>query len=173
MYRRKDILTEELARLYFEEECSIPVIEKRLNCTKQLIQNRFRKAGLKFRSVKEAMDLAIKHGRRIQSGEGSPNWGNGRCITADGYIFLRRPNHPKAQRDGYVREHLIVWEEFNKMPLPKGYIIHHVNGIKADNRIKNLLAIPLGQHSPGLTVKEVQKRLREVEAELSQQRLKI
>jgi hypothetical protein len=60
-----------------------------------------------------------------------------------------------------------VWEEAHGAMLPDGYVVHHMNGVKNDNRIENLLAIEKYKHSPSLTVKEVQRRLREVEQELA------
>lgn len=57
--------------------------------------------------------------------------------------------------DGYIRktingvrtmDHVLVWEKhFGKKP--KGYHIHHKNGVRHDNRIKNLEALkPLDHH---------------------------
>lgn len=103
------------------------------------------------------------------SGERHPSWKGGRFHQKSGYVFVMSPSHPRANKGGYVPEHILVWEEAHNHPLPENWIIHHINGIKGDNRPKNLLAMPRQGHSPSLTVKEVQKRLREVEAELSQQ----
>lgn len=80
---RTDISTEELKALYFDKQLSIPEIEVRLGCTKGLVKYRFQKANLKLRTVKEAMNVAIAHGRRIQSGEGSPHWGAGSKVNDD------------------------------------------------------------------------------------------
>ena len=46
--------------------------------------------------------------------------------------------------DGFIKpEHLVVWERnFGKKP--KGAVIHHINGIKDDNRIENLMLFPNG-----------------------------
>lgn len=58
---------------------------------------------------------------------------------SDGYVWVFRPNHPKARADGYVLEHSVVMEEFLKVPLPAGANVHHRNRKRHDNRVENLL----------------------------------
>lgn len=40
----------------------------------------------------------------------------------------------------------MVWEEYYGRDVPAGYHIHHINGIRNDNRIENLLALPASEH---------------------------
>jgi len=74
-------------------------------------------------------------------------------------------------KQGWVWEHILVWEKANGMPLPDGHVIHHLNGIKHDNRPQNLIALPTSQHHYALYFQSLKKRIRDLEAELSQQRL--
>jgi len=60
-----------------------------------------------------------------------------------------------------VPEHLAVWEEANGRRLPDGWVIHHLNGIKTDNRLRNLSALPNMKHMLVLAAKA--KRIRELE----------
>ena len=102
-------------------------------------------------------------------GELNPNWRGGRYIQKNtGYVMIRMPRHPRAGTNGYVFEHIVAWEQHFGHPLPNGYVIHHINGVRHDNRHQNLLALPRKGHSPALNVKEIQARLRDVEAQLSQ-----
>ncbi|MDR3062876.1 MAG: HNH endonuclease [Methanobrevibacter sp.] len=39
------------------------------------------------------------------------------------------------------RLHILIWEDHYKLKKPDGYVIHHINGIKADNRIQNLQCV--------------------------------
>lgn len=43
-------------------------------------------------------------------------------------------------------EHVKVWEDHNG-PLPAGYVVHHINGDKQDNRIDNLQAMRRSEHT--------------------------
>lgn len=49
------------------------------------------------------------------------------------------PDHPRADRNGYVMEHILVAEKALGHYLPSGSVIHHVNEIKDDNRSSNLV----------------------------------
>jgi hypothetical protein len=66
-----------------------------------------------------------------------PNWKGGR-INMRGYIMLKMPKHPNADRRGYVYEHRFVMAEKIGRPLGNDEIVHHVNGVTTDNRIANL-----------------------------------
>lgn len=45
-----------------------------------------------------------------------------------------------------IKQHRIVWESQHG-PIPKGWCVHHKNGIKHDNRIENLECMPHGAHT--------------------------
>ena len=96
-------------------------------------------------------------------GENNPNWKNG-WTRSEGYIYKRvKPTGEKGHP--YYAEHRIVWEEkYGK--LPDGYIVHHLNGNKSDNRLENLQARPRKEHSPKSIVEPYQKRIRELEDQL-------
>lgn len=65
------------------------------------------------------------------------NWKGGRGLTAEGYIYLYQPNHPKAIR-GRILEHRFIMEKKLKRFLRQGESVHHKNGIRNDNRQENL-----------------------------------
>ncbi len=99
-------------------------------------------------------------------GDKNPLWKGGRYHTC-GYVIAYSPSHQRANENGYVYEHILIWEKWNNKFLPKGWVIHHLNGIKDDNRITNLQALPNKKHSFILEVKS--KRIQELEALLKQQ----
>jgi len=59
-------------------------------------------------------------------------------IDKDGYRVIYKPEHPNAMKKGYILEHRFVLSEHIGRPLTKKEMVHHINGDKQDNRIKNL-----------------------------------
>lgn len=73
-----------------------------------------------------------------QSGPNNPAWRGGRVIDADGYILLKRNDHPNADRHGYVREHRLVMEEQLGRLLTREEVVDHIDGNRANNDPSNL-----------------------------------
>lgn len=70
------------------------------------------------------------------SGKNHPNWKGG---TQDrGYWFIYKPNHLKSLRNGYVKRCILVMEKMLGRPLKPKEVVHHINGIRNDDRKKNL-----------------------------------
>lgn len=80
---------------------------------------------------------ACKHGHNFR-GEGNRQWKGGRAMSSQGYAMVRAPGHDNARQNGYVLEHRLVMSNHLGRPLDDNEIVHHINGIKTDNRIENL-----------------------------------
>lgn len=89
-----------------------------------------------------------------QRGEKSFHWKGG-IAKHRGYILLRSPNHPHVNSSGYVFKHRLAIEEHIGRYLHSWETVHHVNGIRDDNRIENLKLLPSGEHNT--RVQEVYK----------------
>lgn len=70
--------------------------------------------------------------------EKSSSWKGGRKKTKSGYVMLLIPEHHRADKNGYVMEHIVIFERETGIEIPDGCCIHHINGDKSDNRISNL-----------------------------------
>ncbi len=61
-----------------------------------------------------------------------------RTKTGQGYVLIWKPDHPNATLQNRVLEHVLVMEEhIGRLLYPKE-TVHHMNGVKDDNRIENL-----------------------------------
>ena len=65
---------------------------------------------------------------------------DGRLKSFYGYIMIYKPDHPYAirQKQSYVPEHRLIMENHIGRYLRPSERVHHINGIKDDNRIENL-----------------------------------
>lgn len=61
-----------------------------------------------------------------------------RYETPSGYVMLYEPEHPNAQKNGMVLEHVKVMSDRMGRPLWSDENVHHVNGQRGDNRLSNL-----------------------------------
>lgn len=77
----------------------------------------------------------------------SGKWNGGKRIRHDGYIQILSPEHPHCSKDGYVMEHRLVMEQILGRYLSEEEIVHHINGVRDDNRPENLfLFASNGEH---------------------------
>jgi hypothetical protein len=65
----------------------------------------------------------------------NPNWRGGIFIRNDGYVAIH------INDNEYELEHRLVMEQFLGRKLLSGEIVHHINGIRNDNRLENLMLL--------------------------------
>jgi len=105
-----------------------------------------------------------------KSGDNRPRWSGGKRVKR-GYVFVRitkdDPMFVMADHNGWVLEHRLVVARRIGRPLAEGEVVHHINGIKSDNRDSNLQLLVEKRHNSHLVTKELQRRLRDLEARVT------
>lgn len=92
----------------------------------------------------------------------------------DGYIQVYYPKHPDGTRNGFVLEHRLVAEQKYGRRILKTEHVHHLNGVKDDNRPENLEVISPSAHARISTAqgkaqrKEIKNRLEEAEKRIEE-----
>ena len=142
----KNIPEKTLRYLYLELKLAQWQIAKEYHCTQSSISHALKKFGIPIRTHDEQIKaFKEKHGYK--------KW-----INDSGYVMMRV--NGKA-----VREHRFIMEQKLGRPLLKTEGVHHVNGIRTDNREENLV-LTTQQHG-GWTLKKVlEARIADLEAEI-------
>ena len=69
----------------------------------------------------------------------------------NGYNLIYCPNHPSAMKsenwNGFIYEHVYIYEKEYNIIVPKGFHIHHIDLDKSNNDISNLIMLSVGDHS--------------------------
>lgn len=73
--------------------------------------------------------------------EKSPSWKGG-ITKSRGYILIHSPNHPFKDAHNYVRQSHLVMEKILGRYIQPHERVHHINGIKDDDRPENLKYFP-------------------------------
>jgi len=80
-----------------------------------------------------------------KKGPNNPFWKGGKYKdNQTGYVYIYSPEHPSANKKGYVPEHRIVIEELIGRYLRSNEAVYHKNKVKDDNDIDNLEIIVMG-----------------------------
>lgn len=103
-----------------------------------------------------------------------PNWKGGKS-SSWGYIVIRiNKDNPYFDmctptpngKSGYVREHRLVMAKEMGRPLIPTELVHHINGVRSDNRVENLCVTERGEHEHRTFIKILQKRIRQLEEQI-------
>ena len=118
---------------------------------------------------RKTAEIEFQNRSAAKKWEKASNWKGGIKTTKAGYRLVLMPGHPRADSNGYVMEHILVWEQSTGVAVPKGCCIHHLNGNKSDNRIQNLCMM---QHTAHTVFHHTgAKRSAETKTKISESRL--
>ena len=111
----------------------------------------FQKGNHPTTEFKKGHKLSIKTKRKMSKSKQGPNhprWKDGKAKDRDGYILIKKWEHPFCKNNGYILEHrLVIEQQVGRYLTPKEKV-HHI-GIKypigsienkQDNRPENLIA---------------------------------
>ena len=161
-YMDKGITRKLLKHLYMDLKLTQGELEQRFKANSSTITRALKHFGIPIRTQSEVNKLSAQKRVWSKTGHGR-NWKGGQRLINNGYRVAWLPNHPRAN-NGYVFEHILVWEKVHGKLPPQGWIVHHLNGIKTDNRPENLVAMPRGAHHS--LARPYKSRIRELETQL-------
>ena len=98
-------------------------------------------------NVNQLPDGRGKHGNHVR-GARHYRWNGGKIISPQGYPMIRvGREHPLADPNGYVMEHILVMASAFGREAVSGKVIHHVDGDRTNNRIENLVLLTIAEHN--------------------------
>ena len=170
--KRVSISDDYLRMAYVEQRKTMRQIADEVGCSAVTILNRLRNMGIETRKphdypttekqrqawtrigksgkgkcVSTKTRQAISHARKGKRLRSDYEFGGHEKQRNDGYISVYVPDHPNANKDGYVMKHHLVMEQHIGGYIPKGYVVHHKNGKRNDNEISNLELMTFIEHS--------------------------
>lgn len=115
------------------------LIAKKLNKTPLAIWKKAHKIGLVLSPEIEKLNRSLSRKGIL--------FKNGRRKSSKGYVMILKKDHPRADKCGYVFEHILVAEQKIGRLISREESVHHINGIKNDNRPENLMIMKNGEHT--------------------------
>lgn len=112
----------------------------------------FNKVGYHFlgkKFTKQHVENLSKNNARHwlgKHGENSSGWKGGVIEDGRGYILIWEPEHPK-NRKGYILQHRSIMEKKIGRYLLENEVVHHINRIRNDNRVENLIVMTNSEHT--------------------------
>lgn len=179
----KEVDWKKFKELYYDEKLNLTKVAKKLNMNRHTLSKKAKAKGFSIRLGSAYLKLAWKRGdfldengrdiRLHPKASKSRNWKGGKRKNNSGYVliskFLLSSQDRKLAESmiakhvlrNYILEHRLVAAKKIGRPLQSNEVVHHLNGIKDDNRPENLVVISPNIHSKLIPI--FQKKIRELE----------
>jgi hypothetical protein len=163
----------ELEELYWTKELNYQDIAYLKHLSASSVRKAFIRLNIRRRTVSETHKLMIRQTGKYNKPpvllmEKNPHWKGGRSELKSGYVLVLCHDHPRATKSNhfYVFEHILVWEKAHNCYLPVDQQVHHLNGVRNDNRPENLVAVSKFKHEPFTLMRILQERIRALEKQV-------
>lgn len=123
-FEKIEVAKNDLFKLYVLEKKSLREIAKIYNISLATVCRQLKKHKINSRKIKKFNES-----------------------NCEKYVYVYCPFHPKCKKNGTVREHRLVMEKHIGRLLHDDEVVHHINGIKNDNRIDNLQLMTVSEHT--------------------------
>ena len=111
------------------------------------LSREFKRAEKTIRDFLKKHRIPIRNNSESKLGDKNHQWKGGETLHQDGHVLVKTPNHPHANKNGYVLRSRLVMEKHLGRYLEPGEIVHHKNEKKDDDQIENLRLFPsVGEH---------------------------
>jgi hypothetical protein len=91
-----------------------------------------------------------------------------RICKTFGYVWQKVKNHPGFPGATEVKQHHLVWWRYRKERVPRGYVLHHIDEDRTNNKLKNLKLMTNAEHvrlhSTGRKLNDAQRKNASVKA---------
>jgi len=121
----------ELQRLYHVEKWSMQAIAQHFKCGESTVRQNLIRFGLQI-------DMKEVARRKLEKLAAASPY----RFEHRGYVKVMVPDHPAANKGGYVDEHRFTAENAIGRPLIPGEQVHHINLRKRENAVGNLAVLP-------------------------------
>lgn len=125
------IVSRDVIETYANDRSAVRKLAAKYHTDTRSIYSTLRIFGVERRTLSQAF--------KGRMGPNSPGWKGGRNHRANGYIRIQIHGHPRADRGGYVREHIVIAETALGKPLPPKAQVHHVDEKRDNNENTNLV----------------------------------
>lgn len=141
---------EELRYCYIDLRMSQVEIAKKYNTTQKVVWKAMRRMGIPGRVPAKRNQMGHLNsswkGGRVLVGK-TPHQRGERASFGNGYYYVLQPDHPNANKSGYVAEHILVATNKRGKPLANGECVHHIDLNKHNNSPNNLVITQRQPHA--------------------------